>query len=377
MDWSKGYSATYYLSVVDAPSWRDLVRIEIISGSVKKESTGLRESADLVCTEYPRNREQWVRVWMDVRQNGSSAHEPIFTGLACSPDWDVDRSLVKSKVQCYSVLKPADDVLLPRGWYATAGATGARVVEQLLQVTPAPKVMAEGSPVLQSSIVAEDGETNLSMAEKILTAINWRLRISGDGTISIEPKPVDAVAIFDPHDMDVVETSLGFESDWYDVPNVFRAIDDDLTAVARNDDPDSPLSTVARGREVWAEDLSCDLATDESIAEYAARRLKDMQQTEMVVSYDRRYVPGVTVSDLVQLRYPEQGADGVYLIQRQDIALEYGARVSEESAIEETYVQDSFDNGLVQGVNVNRLLVLPDGNYLKFANGDRLMVRVS
>ena len=44
------------------------------------------------------------------------------------------------------------------------------------------------------------------MIEKILTAIDWRLRVRGDGRIFVEPKSDEPVATFDPLEFDVLET---------------------------------------------------------------------------------------------------------------------------------------------------------------------------
>lgn len=105
--------------------------------------------------------------------------------------------------------------------------------------------------MLAESIVAEDGESNLSMADRILDAIGWRLRIDGDGTIRIMPAAADPVARLDPISNDLLEPKIKITADWYNCPNVLIVVAGDVTAVARDDDPDSPLSTVSRGREVW------------------------------------------------------------------------------------------------------------------------------
>lgn len=329
MDWSKGYSASYYVKKVDASTWRERDTIRITGGTVKRETDGLRESASVDCTEYD-GREQWVRIFLDVHQNGDSAHVALFTGLATSPKWDIDGRRKETALECYSVLKPADDVLLPRGWYVAAGANGAEAVRGLLAVTPAPVAIAGISPTLKSSLIAEDGETNLSMADKILDAINWRLRISGDGSISIEPQAQDAYVTFDPIYNDVIETEIEIENDWYSCPNVFMAIDDDMTGIARDDSPDSPLSTVNRGREVWMMESNCDLADNETIAEYAGRKLEEEQRVRKTGSYKRRHIPDLVPGDLALFRYPEQGLEGLYMIESQDIDLGHGATTSEK-----------------------------------------------
>lgn len=330
MIWSSGYQVSYYVTRLDPVTWRDIERIEITDGSIKRESNGLRESASIDCTSYPNIVEQWVRVWLDIEQSGSSEHIALFTGLATSPARDFTGDYETNTLECYSVLKPASDVYLLRGWYAPAGMRGASVIKDLLSVIPAPVSIAENSPALQSHIIAEDSETRLTMIEKILTAINWRLKIEGDGTIRVEPKSSDPVATFDPIDNDVIETEIKVSEDWFDCPNVLMAIDNDLMAIARDDSERSPLSTVNRGREVWRQETSCDLADNETIEQYALRRLKELQKTEKTASYDRRFMPNVYPGDAVRLHYPAQSLDGVFTVSSQSIDLSYAARTSEE-----------------------------------------------
>lgn len=329
VDYSKGYSASCYAERVDPATWRDVGVIRLTGGMIKRETTGKRQSADLNCVRYRIPVEQWIRVYLDIRQDGAAEHVPLFTGLAVSPDDDINGRLTLNSLTCFSVLKPAEDVLLTRGWYAPAGMSGAELVRRLLSVTPAPIVMEEDSPVLAESIVAEDGENNLSMADRILDAIGWRLRIDGDGTVHIMPPAQEPSARFDPIDNDMIEPKIKITADWYSCPNVLMAVAGDVTGIARDDDPDSPLSTVSRGREVWKKE-SCTLAAGENVAEYARRKLAEAQRVRQKVSYSRRYVPEVMPGDLVGLNYPEQGLLGNYGVQSQSITLGYGARTAEQ-----------------------------------------------
>lgn len=332
MDWSKGYSATYYAKEVDPATWRDKGTIKLTDGQIKRELTGLMESADLDCTNYPIEIEQWIRVYMDVSQEGDSEHVALFTGIGTSPEDDISGRLISNSIECYSVLKPAEDIPLMRGWYAPAGRKGGDVIADLLTVTPAPADIAKDSPRLESSIVAEGDETRLSMVEKILEAMNWRMSIDGYGVIHIGPKPEEPVVAFDPIGNDAIETEVKVSCDRYACPNVFMAVDDDMTGIARDDSPDSLLSTISRGREVWQIETSCKLADNESIAQYALRKLKEAQKTQKTVSYDRRYVPDVTPGDLIRLHYPEQGIEGIFTIDSQTVKLGYGATTSEDAS---------------------------------------------
>lgn len=330
IDWSKGYSSDYYMTTVDPVTWRDGTRINLTGGSIKREIADLMESATIDCESGPQFIEKWVRVYLDVNQNGIRDHIALFTGLATSPSSNIEGRFVSNSLECYSVLKPASDIYLLRGWYAQAGLSGGSVIKDLLSVVPAPIKMEENSPVLKSNIIAEDGETRLSMVEYILDVIDWIMQIEGDGTINIKPRNQDVAATYDAIDFDVIENQVQITEDWFNCPNVFMAISDDLTAIARDDSPDSIFSTVNRGREVWVQESGCDLA-DETIEQYAKRRLKQEQNIFKDISYDRRFVPNVYPGDIVRIKYPEQGLDGLFTIQSQSIEISHSARTSEEA----------------------------------------------
>ena len=319
MDWRKGYSATYYMTQVDPVTWRDIKRIEITGGSIRREPSGLIESADIDVKNYNQDTEKWVRVYMNARQNYGGERVALFTGLDSTPDSDYLGNLQSVSVQCYSVLKPAETVYLDIGWYAPSGFDGAQIVKKLLSVTPAPVVVDGKAPALQESIIAEADETHLTMAEKILDAINWRYRISGDGVITICPKATEPIARFDLLTYDVIQEQVSIENDWYSCPNVFRAIEDDMMAIAKDEDPNSPFSIPSRGREIWEQETNCDLAEDETIAEYAQRRLKEEQARSISVSYERRFVPDIVPTDIIDLYLPSQGVQGWHIVESQTI----------------------------------------------------------
>lgn len=329
MDWSKGFSASSHMMKVDPVTWADTERIEITGGSVSRTISGLRQSADLDCTDFKPETECWIRVYLDASQSGDAAREALFTGLAAVSEENVDGELTTYPVDCYSVLKPAQDVLLERGFYIHSGTYCGQIFRDLLSVTPAPLKITAETPKISGTIIAEGNETNLSMTEKVLSAIGWRMQISGDGTILIGPRDGAAKASFGV-DNDVIEPKLTLRSDWFKCPNVFRAVSGDVTAIARDDSRSSLLSTVNRGREIWKEDGSVMLGNNEGLQQYAARRLAEEQAYAYRIKYTRRFDPAVSVGDTVCLNYPAQGLIGEYTVTSQQISLGHGASVSEE-----------------------------------------------
>lgn len=329
MDWRKGYSARYWVKEVDPVTWRDKSELNIISGTVKRTFSGLRNSATLSTLEDLDGVEKWVRIYLEADQNGARAREPIFTGLAASPKRKAYSTRFDRNIDCYSVLKPADDIMLPRGYFVLAGTDAGDALTKLLDVIPAPLEIAPNTPQLTTSIVAEDDESYLSMANKVIESIGWNVDIQGDGTIVIEPYSAVPVATLDPVDNDIVEVPISITEDWYKAPNVYRAVCDDSEGVARDTDDDSPLSIQNRGREVWQTENNASLSGGETIEQYAQRQLRAAQRVRKKLSYDRRYIPDIRVGKVIKLHYPNQGIDGLYLVTSQNVKLGYGARTAE------------------------------------------------
>lgn len=328
MNWNAEYTAEFYGCFINPQTWYDTDRFELTDGSVERSADSLRQSASLNCTDYDEDTERWIRIYMDAVQGGDATHNALFTGLATSPSRDIDGNVIEHELDCFSVLKPCEDILLQRGWYVPAGRNGALAIQELLRVTPAPVVINGESQNLADAIIAEDDETNLSMIEKILKAIDWQMRIQGDGTIILSPISLEPVAELSPLTMDIMEPTFTVDRDWFECPNVFRATLNEMSAVARDDDPNSPLSTVSRGREIWAQD-EAELNDDESLAKYASRMLKEAQEVFETVKYTRWYLPDVNIGDYIRLDYPQ--IQGDYKVKSQSIELTYGGETSEEA----------------------------------------------
>lgn len=331
MQWEKGFSARYYAEIVDPKTWHGLRRFEIISASIDRQSKEtLMESADITVKRLESNGENWVRIWLDARQGrGGSQHIPLFTGLTAAPERKINGKRNEFGTECYSVLKPASEVLLDRGWYADTYTAGAKIVKNLLSATPAPIFIEKSSSKLSKPIISENGETNLSMARKILEAMDWRIHISGHGEITLRERSDRIKAIYGI-ERDMIELSITDKKDWYSCPNVFRAVSGSSIAIARDDDINSPLSVTARQREIWKEDTDCKLSDEELLAAYAQRRLKEEQSISRTLKYKKRYDPSAVVEDVIRIVYPGQNIVGNFRIYNQKITLGHGCKVEEE-----------------------------------------------
>lgn len=333
INWKNGYTSRYYVTLVDPKTFGDTFSIDIISGSIERDSkNNLLQSANFVCKEFDTDQELWVRFYVDVFQDGDTQHEALFTGLATSQNQTFDGGKVTQSVQCYSVLKPADDVLLTPGWFAPKGYDGAKLVQELLSVTKARITISEnvGSKILDKHILAESGETNMSMAKLILDEIKCRLVIDGHGNVTIDSISTSPVTKIDYLEDDIIEVQIQLDNEWYNCPNVIRVTKDDTMVVVKDYDSLSRFSIDRRGREIWMEEDCSSLAENDTLADYAKRRLKEEQNSMTTISYTRRYLPEVNIDDVITMHYPKQNIQGDYKVISQSIELGNSVKVSEK-----------------------------------------------
>lgn len=368
MDYTRGYKASFYAMLLDPVTWLEIERIELISGSISRSNGGLEQTASLTVRDFDQEQEHWIRVYMDATQEADVDHVALFTGLVSAPKENVEGPVATHELECYSVLEPLDVPLL-LGEYIPYGMNAGTAIKRLLKPTPAPVDIAPGAPALEDYIVAEENETNVTMIQKVLDAIGWQMVIEGDGTIEVRPRPETVAASFSAIGMDVIEKTLSKTRDWFKTPNVFRATSGDMVAIARDDDPESPLSTVARGREVTSEETDVTLTSDEGLAEYAKRRLKEEQQIVESADYTRRFIPGVMVGDRVDINYDH--LQGEYEVISQNISLTYNAQTEEQ--VER--ISDMTRRGLdIVPVQKWAALIMPNNLYLVMPDGNRLLL---
>ena len=85
---------------------------------------------------------------------------------------------------------------------------------------------------------------------------------------------------------------------------------------------------MARGRTIGApEETGVTLENGESVAQYAKRRLKELQQRTETLQYTRRFIPGVNIGDTVRMNYADPQGD--YKVTSQTITLDATGSTSE------------------------------------------------
>ena len=133
-------------------------------------------------------------------------------------------------------------------------------------------------------------------------------------------------------------SELTMDHDLYGIPNVVEVIysngNDNYYSKVVNDDVNSPISTVNRGREIVHRVTNPEFVGDPTkyqIKEYAEQLLRNLSTLEYSVSYTHGYCP-VRVGDCVRLNYSKAGITDVKAkIVSQSIKCEPGCPVTEKA----------------------------------------------
>lgn len=335
IDFSKGYTSSFSLRPVDQSTWASGPSYApVVSASAELDATDeypLLQAGNCEVTLDVADsfEEGFYRIEMSVEQDGTRELHPICTLLMSSGESSIDRMAQTAKVTGYSVLKPASDRLMLTGTYAPKGCDGASYAAKLLrECTPAP-ITVEGSFTLDEHAVFGTGVSYLQAAWIVLKAADWCMRILGDGSIRIAPKPTEATFILDVEGRHHIVPGADMSYDLSEVPNRYFAVDGDDVGVAINELEGSRTSVQARGRYVDVIDDSPVKVGGETMTNYARRKLEEMSTVTREWSYTREYVPDLVPFDLVAGSVPEFGMSGAFRVLKQSIACGKGVTVSE------------------------------------------------
>ena len=330
MDWTKGYTSTWEVQRMDVGAWAPSGKIGNVAGfSISRsctESVPLLETASMEVDEG--FEDGWYMLSMVAEQGAAERVQlGVFLFETESSAYDYGRRTVEAKG--YSVLKPADDILMPYGQYAPKGANGAELAGQFLRrCTPAPVVVEEGF-TLEGNVVFDVGMSYLAAAWAMLDAGGHCIQLDGDGTVRIIRKPTEPDIELSRLNAAVLVPGVKDATSFSGVPNRYYAVQGAKVATAINDDPASAASFRNRGRWVDAVDTSPKPVNGESLEQYAARKLKEAASVTKKVTYTREYWPGVRPFSIVRGSMPDVGLEGDLMVMTQSLTCENGVVVPE------------------------------------------------
>ena len=330
MEWPRSYSSEWRVFKVNRRTWADGQRLlGVESASVTRTADGnLLESGDMEITgEFDTD---YYRIVMTANQGGEVLRVDVATLLFEINSGESNFGTEQNRPKGYSVLYPASRTAVLTGEYAPAGVDGAKYAAELLESAINAPVKVEGSFTLNEHIVHEPGTYILDAAWAVLNAGGYVIQIDGKGVVHIRPKPEEPSLVIDNARKGVMLNGIEYTSDISQIPNRYIVIDGNNKTLAVNDDPESPVSTVARGYYVDEIDTSPTPINGETIGEYARRNLKELSVLKIEHSYKREFAPNVFLYSLI--RASIDGLYGDLRVISQSIECSHGIMVSEKVA---------------------------------------------
>ena len=343
VDWLSSMQQTFEYYIVDPTTWKDAKKIENVkSCSISRDSdAGTLGSASINITESVG--ECYVRIYLITIQNGIKERHPLGTFLVQTPSTSFNGKIRDLSMDAYTPLLELKETKPPLGYSVMKGTNIMTIARQLTQEnTRAPVVPASCDTNLFSNFVAETDDSWLTFLTDLLLNAKYSYDLDEMGRILFAPEQDTAslqpVWTYNDDNSSILYPNLNMDHDLYGIPNVVEVIyshgNGYYYSRVVNDDPNSPTSTVNRGREIIHRVSDPDLIgdpTENQIDEYANRLLRELSSLEYTITYTHGYCP-VRVGDCVRFNYSRADLKNVKAkVISQTIKCEPGCPVTEKA----------------------------------------------
>lgn len=340
-DWRSSMQQTFEYYVVDPVTWKDTQRLDTvktcnITRDLEADTLG---SATIDISESVG--ECYIRVYLVTNQNGLKEKHPLGTFLIQTPSSSFDGKTRSVSMDAYTPLIELKEGVPPLGYFVKKDEN---IMDNVHRITRenmrAPVVRTVCDDTLYSDFIANTNDTWMSFLIDLASNAKHSYGLDELGRVIFYPKQeiaaLQPVWTYDDGNSSILYPELTMEHDLYGIPNVVEVIYSDGVEFYHsrvvNDDPNSPTSTINRGREILYRETDPSLIgnpTENQIHEYARRLLKELSSIEYTITYTHGYCP-VRVGDCVRLNYSKAGITGVKArVTRQTISCEPGCPVCE------------------------------------------------
>ena len=326
---------------VDPSTWKDVKRIEnVLSCTIDRDSEAATlGSATINAAESIG--ESYIRVYLVAIQNGKRYKEPLGTFLVQTPSWSFNGKTRDISIDAYTPLLELKENLPPIGYSLLKDDNIINTAYRLCRDrVRAPVVETTCETTLYADFVANTDDTWLTFLTDLIANAKYTFGLDELGRVLFLPVQ-DAAALqpvwtYTDDNSSILYPDIDLDRDLYGIPNVVEVVysseHDTYHARAVNDDPNSPISTVKRGREIVHRVTNPDLygdPTENQTQEYAERLLRQLSTLECTVTYSHGYCP-VRLGDCVRLNYTRSGITDVKAkVISQSIDCSAGCKVTE------------------------------------------------
>ena len=358
-DWTGSMEQSYEFYIVDPDTWKDSKLLDTVKKCTIKRDSGAETLGSATIDISESVGECYIRIYLITVQNGVKEKYPLGTFLVQTPASNHNGKIRNVSMDAYTPLIELKEKLPPIGYYVAKNSdeTVLEAAHRIAQENVrAPVVPTKSAGTLTNDFVAEPDDTYLGFITDLIKNVRftdepgkiknvtYKFDIDEMGRILFAPeqetKSLQPIWTYDDGNSSILYPNISMDHDLYGIPNVVEVIcsngdnSERYHAKVRNDDENSPTSTVNRGREIIhrvTDPGFTGIPSKEEVDEYAKKLLKELSTIEYTVTYTHGYCP-VRVNDCVLLNYSKAGLTNIKAkVISQSIKCEPGCPVTEKA----------------------------------------------
>ena len=342
-DWLSSMEQTFEYYKVDPGTWKDSAKIANVKSCTINRDLEAETLGSATIDISDSIGECYVREYLITIQKGVREKHPLGTHLVQTPSSKFDGRTRAVSMDAYTPLLELKDDLPPLGYSILKNDNIMENAYRLIREhARAPVVGTSCSKTLQEDFVANTDDTWLTFVSDLISNAKYHFDLDELGRILFSPNQdassLQPVWTYTDDNSSIISPDITMDHDLYGIPNVVEVIysnnNSSYYAKAINDDPNSPTSTISRGREIVHRVTNPDLIgdpTEGQIQQYAEQLLRDLSSIEYTLTYTHGYCP-VRIGDCVRLNYTRAGLTDIKAkVISQSIKCETGCQVTEKA----------------------------------------------
>lgn len=326
VDWLSSMQQSFEYYTVDPNTWKNVDRLtNVKSCTITRDlEAATLGSATIDITESIG--ESYVRVYLVTLQNGVTEKHPLGTFLVQTPASSFNGKIRNVTMDAYTPLLELKEKQPALGYSLLKDDNIMSVAYRLTRENVrAPVVEATCDTKLTKDFVSDTSDTWITFISDLISNAKYNFDLDELGRILFAPKQelasLQPVWTYDDGEQSILYHDISLDHDMYGIPNVVEVVcssggefkNEIYYSRVVNDDKNSPVSTVSRGREIVYRVTDPGFVaapTENQVELYAKQLLKELSSIEYTVSYTHGYC-GTRLGDCVRLNYSRAGINGV------------------------------------------------------------------
>ena len=314
VDWTSTMQQTFEYYIVDPETWKDSKKLNTvisskISRDLEAETLG---SASITISESIG--ECYIRIYLITIQNRKREKHPLGTFLIQTPSYSFDGKVKTISTDAYTPLLELKEKNPPIGYsiYKNENILD-RAYEILRNQMRAPIVRDNKDITINENFVANLDDTWMTFIIDLLDKVDMQLSLDEFGRVLFSPKQdlksLQPIWTFNADNSSILYPSFDIDNDLYGIPNVVEVVYSNASktvcATAINDDKNSPVSTINRGRRIVNRITNPSIVgnpSEKELKTYAEKVLKELSSIEYTITFSHGYCP-IRIGDCVRLNY--------------------------------------------------------------------------